>query len=280
MNARRSPEPPPNESADSAAEREREAWLRAAGQLHQVQADAEPEVPPLTDADLDRLTAAALDALRTAPPATPTVRPEPGDAPRTAPPATPTVRPEPGDAPPGAEVVPLRTRWRRPAWRLGAIPFALAAGAAFFLLRPAPPLAPVLPTYEPLVLEGGARPLRSGEPNPSGPVVLERGTRFDFALRPRTAVPNGTGPGAVRGFIVRAEQVTAWKLPYRLDGGGAVRVTGRTGEDLPHDAGAALLVVTLGPDAPEGEALRLALGVAHEAAGPGWRAYGFPVEMR
>lgn len=36
MNARRSPEPPPNESADSAAEREREAWLRAAGELHHV----------------------------------------------------------------------------------------------------------------------------------------------------------------------------------------------------------------------------------------------------
>jgi hypothetical protein len=257
MTDRRPDVTPPPDDADSSEDRERDAWLRAAGRLRSEQSAAEPDPPPLSEAELDRLTAVVLDA---------------SNLPKSAPPSPQPAR--------GTTVPFPLARWRRPAWRLGAIPLALAAGAAFLLWRPTPPATPVLPDYEALVLDGGARAMRSTTPDAGAPVVLERGTRFDLALRPRAAVAGGTGPGAIRGFVLRGPAVTVWRVPYQLDAGGALRITGRTGEELPHEPGPATLVVTLGPDAPQGEALARALGDGLSARGTGWRAYGFRVEMR
>ena len=55
------------------------------------------------------------------------------------------------------------------------------------------------------------------------PVKLVRGTRFEIEARPDAEV---TGAVAVRGFLLRGDQVRPWDPPFEVTRDGTVRVVG------------------------------------------------------
>ena len=224
------------------------------------------------------------------------------------PPSASGTRPTPATLP---AILALRARWKRPAWQRGLVPLALAAGGLFLLARPTPTPLSELPTYHGRVridaamtapLDSGARARAAAADGGSGggprngpdggrsggngdenassrdAIVLLPGARFEFELRPAEPVRRPVGP--VRGWRVRDGQAVAWQPPLGFDATGVVRATGLAGQELPPETGHWTLVFTLGAAAPEGIRLVKVLGAGLHAAGPGWQAVGFAVEIR
>lgn len=164
----------------------------------------------------------------------------------------------------------LRERLRRAPWQRGLVPLALAAGALFLLLRPAPPPRAPLPAYH------------AERPGAGAALALAAGERFELVLRPERPLPAGAAePGPVRGFWLTATSPPeAWRPPAVFEADGTLRVAGVVGEHLPHRPGAGTLVITLGPAAPLGPALVTALNGAETAGGADWRAVAVPASMR
>lgn len=136
---------------------------------------------------------------------------------------------------------------RRPTWGWVVAASGLAAVLVLLILLPAVPAA--LPGYA-LVVEGGARTLRSEAPAeaPSGPAEATRlgpGDRLEVLLRPETAVAGRVearawleieGSGEIRDLTGR----------LRVADSGAVRLVGTVGRDLDWPPGRLDLWIAVG----------------------------------
>lgn len=108
---------------------------------------------------------------------------------------------------PSSEVVPLRPRAAASSrWVVVGTVLAIAAAVSLWWLWPrdpdsgsdAPEIARLeLPDYE-LETEGGLKPNRDTSSEPERALEYERDSRFEWVLRPQTAVD---GPVEVRGFV-------------------------------------------------------------------------------
>lgn len=120
-------------------------------------------------------------------------------------------------------------RWKQAAsWAAGA---AAAAAAFVLLLRGgAPDVLPPLPTYV-AELSGAPRTFR-GEGVPStGVAVYGPGDRFQVILRPATKT---TGKGLeAECFLLRSGDLRRLDTRVQIDPGGAAKIEGSIGRDLP-----------------------------------------------
>jgi hypothetical protein len=137
---------------------------------------------------------------------------------------------------------------RRGLWFYLPIPAALAAAVLLVvLIWPAGDPGP-LPSYQ-IEIGGGASSLRG--PESSGPLRLVPGTTLQILLRPDRAVEGEVG---VLALLLQDNQLKVLSIPRVEARGGAVKLGGVVGKDMPFVPGAADLVVLLArPDElPEG----------------------------
>lgn len=169
------------------------------------------------------------------------------------PPVEAVVEPEPPvvEAPAPDNVLPFR-RW----WLAGAGALAAAAAVVFFVLRPG---VPGLPRYELSVRGHGAQTFRSGDAGPAAErPAFREGTRFDFVLRPASKV---VGDVELRATRVQGATRARWDAPLERDPGGALRVTGTVGADLPAEPGDWTLVFEVSRAGAEGQRFEVPIRV-------------------
>jgi len=191
-------------------------------------------------------------------------------------------------ASPGARILPFT---RRRSLGVLAVVTALAASLALVVLLPGPEIVP-LPGFE-VELRGGVRTLRSGEPTsadaplpdgvPDGvPVaapVFAPGARFELLLRPATRLdPRLEGKLGVRLFLQGEGGPELWEVPVEIAPGGAVRIAGEIGRELPMPAGRHTVWIAVAPhgDLPTAEALAAGSGGGEGAP---WVLYSVPLEV-
>jgi hypothetical protein len=164
-------------------------------------------------------------------------------------------------------------RWRRAASWASA---AAAAAAALFLLlhEPGPGTMPPVPTYLAEV-SGGTRAFRVEEGPSTGPHVFEPGDRFQVVLRPGTKTA-GEGLEA-RCFLLRSGDLRRLEARVQVDPGGAVRIEGSIGLDLPPGDWTLWAVVGRQGELPDPADPRF-LTARAEVRQPNWVA--LPTEIR
>ena len=152
----------------------------------------------------------------------------------------------------GRAATKARARWGGPM-TIGA--FVLAAAAAVILwVRTAPPVSAPLASYE-LVVEGGERPSRSGDPaSDAEPVKVRRDGRLVLVARPRTALPAGASAGVVA-MIARGDTLREWHVTPQISAEGAIRIEAAAAALAELPDGASRVVLFVGPPAalPSGE---------------------------
>jgi len=122
------------------------------------------------------------------------------------------------DAVGGARVVPLRAPRRR--WAVPAIlAAAVAAAAAAMVIVRSDDGGDAIATYD-LVVEGGARAARSGEPA-DGPVRVARGGHLTILLRPRAPASRSVG---ARAFVEHGGAIDPWMASAEVSPEGVVRL--------------------------------------------------------
>ena len=154
-----------------------------------------------------------------------------------------------GEGPEGTVVRPAeargRARWAGTGRPLAIGAFVVAAAAALlFWMRTAPPAMPdgALASYE-LVVEGGERPTRAGDPvNVTEPVRVARDGRLVIVARPAKLA---TGVGAAV-WIARGESLAAWSVTPQVSVEGAVRVEAGPSAIAELPEGSSRLVVFVG----------------------------------
>lgn len=119
-----------------------------------------------------------------------------------------------------AKVLPFRRRF---VW--SAVAAVAAAASVVMLLRPPAPL----PLYSPPEVSPGVSAFR-GE-DPTSP-VLTPGDPFEVLVRPRTAVSRATRLEA-RCFLAQDGDLRPLEVRSEIDAGGAVRMKGSLGRDIP-----------------------------------------------
>jgi hypothetical protein len=149
-----------------------------------------------------------------------------------------------GDAPENAATraaVPAGVRRLAPnaRWAVVAVPLALAAALALFLLRPQS-LSP-LPDYS-ASLRGGQAELRSGDASDAVPRIGP-GSEFDLQLRPSVDVD---GAVEARAFVVQAGRVTPVAASPRIAPSGGFRLQGRGATWFGAARGKAEMVILVG----------------------------------
>ena len=106
--------------------------------------------------------------------------------------------------------LPLRRRWRRPAWSAGAAIVAAAGLALFLLARPQPP-PPLAPDYEVTAYSGMTEEMRGDEPGLRSDGTFHRGSRLRFVVAP-VATLSGPAPRA-RAFVAGPPEGRLRALP-------------------------------------------------------------------
>lgn len=162
---------------------------------------------------------------------------------------------------------------RRPAaarWALAAVPLAMAAALALFLMRPQA-LAP-LPDYS-ATLRGGQAEQRSGDESAVTPRIGP-GSQLELQLRPSVDVD---GAVEARAFVVRAGEVTRLEVSPQIAPSGGFRLQGRAAAWFGSARGPAEMVILVGRVGTLGE---IPPGVVRGAqAAPGIQRVVVAVEL-
>ena len=157
---------------------------------------------------------------------------------------------------PGAS--PPAVRRASGTWWL--MPLAAAAVLCVVLLWPANEPLPV-PAYD-LLVEGGLKSVRTGEPVATDPVRLRPGRRLVLTLRPKTEVED---PIEVRAFLGRDGVWRPWDVAPQIVPGGVARLEVTAGEgsagSLPAEVGRWQVALAVGRsgEMPDAAALSAAL---------------------
>jgi hypothetical protein len=178
---------------------------------------------------------------------------------------------EPASPAPPAKLLPFRRRALRLAGWGTAVAATLAATVTMLLLRPAAPL----PDYTLADISGGTRTLRSGEPEAKVP-VLAPGDRFEVLLRPARAAARGSRLEALC-VLARGGELHPLETRSEIDPGGAVRMTGSLGRDIPPGAWTLRAVVGRRGKLPEPAAL---VSLSLPARERDWVAVGSEILIR